>query len=74
MNLVFAPCFWTLAIEPFSAMVPTQDRGRSPLRGNNVLDDDDWTVYSDAESVSSYSTVSDNYFSMQDRQDHAPVL
>jgi Wiskott-Aldrich syndrome protein len=56
-------------------MVPTSpDRGRSPLRGNGVLDDDDWTVYSDAESVSSYSTVSDNYFSMQDRQDHAPVL
>ncbi|KAK4040846.1 hypothetical protein C8A01DRAFT_45868 [Parachaetomium inaequale] len=55
-------------------MVPTQDRGRSPLRGNDVPDDDDWTVYSDAESVSSYSTVSDNYFSMQDRQDHAPVF
>jgi len=59
-------------------MIPTQDflsRGRSPARANDVLDDDNWTIYSDTESVSSCSTdLSVHVFPIGARQDHAPVL
>ena len=58
-------------------MVPPQDstsRGRSPSRATEVLEDDDWTQYSDAESVSSSSTMSYDFFPIRARQDHAPVL
>ncbi|KAH6850647.1 hypothetical protein B0I37DRAFT_118390 [Chaetomium sp. MPI-CAGE-AT-0009] len=51
------------------------DRGRRPLRGNDRLDDDDdWTCYSDAESISSCSTLSYHYFQTPDRQDQIPVF
>ncbi|SPQ21540.1 9689f04a-9b22-4d14-b8c3-a76173800c3e [Thermothielavioides terrestris] len=55
-------------------MVPTQDtssRGRSPARGNNTVDDDDWSGYSDSESIASFSTVSYDFPTM-DRQECAP--
>ena len=49
-------------------------RGRSPSRATENRDDDDWTVYSDAESVSSSSTMSYDFFPVRARQEHAPVL
>ena len=58
-------------------MVLPQDsrsRGRSPSRSSEIPDDDDWTVYSDAESVSSCSTMSYDFFPVRARQEHAPVL
>lgn len=58
-------------------MVPLQDsmsRGRSPSRATDILEDDDWDQYSDAESVSSSSTMSYDFFPDHARQDHAPVL
>ncbi|KAH6641063.1 hypothetical protein F5144DRAFT_599726 [Chaetomium tenue] len=54
-------------------MVPT-DRGRRPLRGNDSLDDDDWTFYSDAESISSCSTLSYHYFQTPDGGDRPPLF
>lgn len=61
-----------------SIMVPTsefQSRGRSPARANDVLEDDTWTIYSDADSVSSCSTDwSAHVFPIRARQEHAPVL
>ncbi|KAH6626510.1 hypothetical protein B0J18DRAFT_424990 [Chaetomium sp. MPI-SDFR-AT-0129] len=55
-------------------MASTQDRGRSPIREMNDIDDDDLTVYSDSDSVSDISTSSYHYFPMRDTQDHAPVF
>ncbi|EAQ86366.1 hypothetical protein CHGG_07619 [Chaetomium globosum CBS 148.51] len=54
-------------------MVQT-DRGRRPLRGNDSVDDDDWTVYSDAESISSCSTLSYHYFQTPDGGDQPPLF
>ena len=57
-------------------MVPVQDtpaRGRSPSRADDDLDDDDWTVYSDNESIASGSTAPSN-FHVEDTQEFAPVL
>lgn len=73
LYLCFAQCPWSLAIEPVSIMVQT-DRGRRPLRGNDSVDDDDWTVYSDAESISSCSTLSYHYFQTPDGGDQPPLL
>jgi hypothetical protein len=57
-------------------MVLVQDtpaRGRSPSRAGDDLDDDDWTVYSDNESVASGSSAPSN-FDVSDRQEFVPVL
>jgi hypothetical protein len=48
-------------------MVPMQDpavRRRGVARVNDIsdVDDDDWAVYSDTESISSRSTASDTTF------------
>lgn len=58
-------------------MSPSQDtpsRGRSPARGNIIVDDDDWSLYSDDESIASRSTRSYHFFPARDRQSCAPVL
>ncbi|KAK3297379.1 uncharacterized protein B0H64DRAFT_123462 [Chaetomium fimeti] len=54
-------------------MIPT-DRGRRPLRGNDDMDDDDGTYYSDGGSSCSYSIFSYDDFSSRDRQDRGPVF
>lgn len=52
----------------------TMSRGRSPARVDDIPDDDDWTVYSDTESVSSCSTVSYDFLPIRNRQERAPTL
>ncbi|GAB1314496.1 hypothetical protein MFIFM68171_04706 [Madurella fahalii] len=49
-------------------------RGRRPAPAPDLSDDDDWTVYSDTESIFSRSTASDDSFSSSIREDTAPVL
>ncbi|KAL2018131.1 hypothetical protein VTK56DRAFT_1207 [Thermocarpiscus australiensis] len=58
-------------------MVPMRGplgRGRSRARADDASDDEDSTVYSDADSISSRSTASDDVFSSRDRQEMAPVF
>ncbi|KAK4239398.1 hypothetical protein C8A03DRAFT_32569 [Achaetomium macrosporum] len=58
-------------------MVPTLDtasRGRRPARTSVSMDDDNWTVLSDAESISSCSTASYDFSRIPGRQSCAPVF